>query len=78
MNQLQIAIELQCMLAHLKQYQKINEASTGDKVASGAAFAYATAGRRIDKLLTKILAEGVEINESDIQTTNSGDNNDSN
>ena len=78
MNQLQIAIELQGMLAHLKHYQKINEASTGDKVAAGAEYAYGHACRRIDKLLVKVLAEGVEINESDIQTTNTRGNDDSN
>jgi hypothetical protein len=72
MNQLQIAIELQGMLAHLKHYQRINEMSTGDKAAAGAAYAYGHACRRIDKLFTKVLAEGVEINESDIQTTSGG------
>ena len=68
MNQLQIATELQGMLAHLKHYQRINEASTGDKAAAGAAYAYGHACRRIDKLLTKILAEGIEIDDSDYNT----------
>ena len=72
MNQLQIVTELQGMLAHLKHYQRINEMATGDKTAEGAVYAYGHACRRIDKLLTKILAEGVEINESDIQTTSGG------
>ena len=66
MNQLQIATELQEMLTHLKHYQRINEMSTGDKVAEGAVIAYGHACSRIDKLLAKILAEGVEINESDV------------
>jgi hypothetical protein len=65
MNQLSIAIELQGMLAHLKHYQRINEASTGDNVAAGAAYAYGHACRRIDKLLVKVIAEGVEFNDSD-------------
>lgn len=72
MNQLQVAIELQGMLAHLKHYQRINEMATDDKTAEGAVCAYGHACRRIDKLFTKILAEGVEINESDIQTTSGG------
>ena len=78
MNQLQIAIELQGMLAHLKHYQQINDNRPDDKIAMGRALAYEHACRRIDKLLVKILAEGVEINESDIQTTNTRGNNDSN
>jgi hypothetical protein len=69
MNQLQIAMELQGMLAHLKHYQKINEASTGDKVAAGAEYAYGHACRRIDRLLTKVLAEGVEIDDRGYDTT---------
>ena len=69
MNQLQIATELQGMLAHLKHYQRINEASTGDKAAAGAAYAYGHACRRIDKLFTKVLAEGVEVDERGHDTT---------
>jgi hypothetical protein len=57
------------MLAHLKHYQKINEASTGDKVAAGAEYAYGHACRRIDRLLTKVLAEGVEIDDRGYDTT---------
>jgi hypothetical protein len=63
MNQLQIAIELQGMLAHLRHYEKINEAATSDKAAAGAAYAYGHSCRRIDKLLVKVLAEGVEVDE---------------
>jgi len=63
MNQLQIAIELQGILAHLKHYQQINEATSGDKAAAGAEYAYGHACRRIDRLLVKILAEGVEVDE---------------
>ncbi len=66
MNQLQIATELQGMLRHLKHYQRINEMSTGDKVAEGAVVAYGHACCRIERLFTKILAEGIEINESDV------------
>ena len=66
MNQLQIAIELQGMLAHLKHYQRINVTSKDDLQAAGAEHAYGHACRRIDKLLTKVLAEGVEVNESDV------------
>jgi len=51
------------MLAHLKHYQKINEAATGDKVAAGAEYAYGHACRRIDRLLVKVLAEGVELDD---------------
>jgi hypothetical protein len=65
MNQLSIAIELQGMLAHLKHYQRINEASSGDKAAAGAGYAYGHACRRIDKLLVKVLAEGVEFSDTD-------------
>jgi hypothetical protein len=36
MNQLQIAIELQGMLAHLKHYQRINVTSKDDQRAAGA------------------------------------------
>ena len=61
MNQLQIAIELQGMLAHLQQYQRINVKSKDDLPAAGAEHAYGHACRRIDKLLTRVLAEGVEI-----------------
>ena len=61
MNQLQIAMELQGMATHLKHYQRINEAATSDKAAAGAAYAYGHACRRIDRLLVKILAEGVEV-----------------
>ena len=68
MNQLQIVTELQGMLAHLKHYQRINEASTGDKAAEGAGYAYGHACRRIDKLFTKVLAEGIEIDDSDYNT----------
>jgi hypothetical protein len=69
MNQLQIAMELQGMLARLQHYQRINVTSKDDLVAAGAEYAYGHACRQIDKLLTKVLAEGVEIDESDIQTT---------
>ena len=72
MNQLQIVTELQGMLAHLKHYQRINEMATDDKTAEGAVYAYGHACRRIDKLFTKVLSEGVEINESDIQTPSGG------
>ena len=78
MNQLQIATELQKMLAHLKHYQKINTTSPDDLQAAGAEYAYGHACRRIDRLLVKLLAEGVEINESDIQTTNTRGNDDTN
>ena len=63
MNQQQILGKLMGMLTHLKHYQRINEASTDDKVAAGAAYAYGHACRRIDKLFAEVLAEGVEINE---------------
>jgi hypothetical protein len=76
MNQLQIVTELQGMLAHLKHYQRINEMATDDKLADGAAYAYGHAARRVDRLLVKVLAEGVEINESDIQTASAGGDSD--
>ena len=66
MNQLQIAIELQNMLAHVEHSRRLNADLPDDKVAQGATFAYAASGRRIDALLVKILAEGVEIDESDV------------
>jgi hypothetical protein len=65
MNQLAIAIELQSMLAHIEHSRRLNADLPDDKVAQGAAFAYATAGRRIDALLVKILAEGVEFSDTD-------------
>jgi hypothetical protein len=65
MNQLQIAMELQSMLRHIEHSRRLNADLPDDKVAQGATFAYATAGRRIDALLVKILAEGVEIDDTD-------------
>jgi hypothetical protein len=59
-------MELQGMLAHLKHYQRINDKRPDDKIAMGRALAYEHACRRIDKLLTEILAEGVELDESDV------------
>ena len=69
MNQLQIATELQSMLRHIEFNRRLNADLPDDKVAQGAAFAYATAGRRIDRLLVKILAEGVEVDDSGYDTT---------
>ena len=63
MNQQQILGELRGTLTHLKHYQKINEASTGDKTAAGAAYAYGHACRQTHKLIVKVLKEGVEIDE---------------
>jgi hypothetical protein len=65
-------MELKEMLAHFRHYQRINVTSKDDLQAAGLEYAYGHACRRIDKLLTKILAEGVEIDESDIQTTDAG------
>lgn len=72
MNQLQIATELQSMLRHIEFNRRLNADLPDDKVAQGAAFAYATAGRQLDRLIVKVLAEGVEIDESDIPTTDTG------
>jgi len=65
MNQLQIAMELKGMLAHLRHYQRINVTSKDDLQAAGAEYAYGHACRRIDKLLTRIIAEGIEGVETD-------------
>jgi len=65
MNQLQIAMELKGMLSHLRHYQRINVTSKDDLQAAGAEYAYGHACRRIDKLLTRIIAEGIEGVETD-------------
>jgi hypothetical protein len=76
MNQLEILGELQQMHEQLDFYRWLNAKATDDKVAQGATFAYSSSCRHLDRLIQKILAEGVEINESDIQTTSAGGDSD--
>jgi hypothetical protein len=78
MNQQRILGELQKIHDQLDFYRRLNAESRDDKVAQGATFAYSSACRNLDGLIQKVLAEGVEINESDIQTTSARGSNDSN
>ena len=78
MNQQQILGELMAMRERFQHYERVNDASPDDKVAAGAAYAYWTAARNVSRLFSKVLAEGVEIDESDIQTTTTRGSNDSN
>jgi len=66
MNQQQILGELIEMRDRFQHYERINAASPDDKVAEGEAYAYEAAARNVRRLLSKVLAEGVEIDESDV------------
>jgi hypothetical protein len=72
MNQQRILGELQGMLSNLEHQRRLNSGCPDDKMAQGAAWAYGSACRQLDRLIVKVLAEGVEIDESDIQTTDTG------
>ena len=66
MNQLQILNELQGMLSNLEHQRRLNADCPDDKMAQGATWAYGSACRQLDRLIVKVLAEGVEIDESDV------------
>jgi hypothetical protein len=62
MNQLQILEELKAMRERFKHYERLNKPSP-------AGFAYAVAARNVSRLMSQVLAEGVEINERGYDTT---------
>jgi hypothetical protein len=51
------------MLSNLEHQRRLNADCPEDKVAQGATWAYGSACRQLDRLIVKVLAEGVEINE---------------
>jgi hypothetical protein len=71
MYKLKIVTELQIMLAHLKQYQKINvlllekakQTSGTTRESAGSEYAYGNTCRRVEELLTEVLEEVLEIKE---------------
>ena len=65
MNQQQILGELIEMRDRFQHYERINAASHDGKMAAGAAYAYEAAARNVRRLISKVLAEGVEIDDSD-------------
>ena len=70
MNQLEILGELESMHRHLTHMHGLNKTSdAGDKVAQGAAYAYANAAFMVRKLKDKVLAKGIEVDERGHDTT---------
>ena len=63
MNQQRILDELLAIRRRFEYYERVNTVSKDDKVAAGAAYAYGSAARSISRLSSKVLAEGVEIND---------------
>jgi hypothetical protein len=61
MNQQQILGELMAMRRRFEYYERVNTVSKDGKMAAGAAYAYGVAARNINRLFSKVLAEGVEI-----------------
>ena len=65
MNQQRILGELQKIHDQLDFYRRLNAEALDDKVAQGATFAYSSACRHLDGLIQNVLAEGVEISDTD-------------
>lgn len=63
MNQQQILGELLALRERFQHYERVNTVSPDGKMAAGAAYAYGVAARNISRLSSKVLAEGVEIND---------------
>ena len=61
MNQQQILGELQEMFSNLEHQRRLNAECPDDLVAQGATWAYGSACRQLDRLIVKVLSEGVEI-----------------
>jgi hypothetical protein len=69
MNQLEILGELESMHRHLTHMHRLNKTEDAkDKVAQGAAYAYANAAFMVRKLKDKVLTKGIEIDDSDYNT----------
>ena len=69
MNQLEILGELESIHRHLTHMHRLNKTEdTKDKVAQGAAYAYANAAFMVRKLKDKVLTKGIEIDDSDYNT----------